>query len=327
MQECEIRTIRDHEGGIVEVRVYQRPPSGLSGVEYDFFTGEEPSRPTLVFGAADVMLAGQWGHLTPADRHFAMLRLGMSYLSQKTLWRSDPVTTHRFVLHTQSGSWLDAVEKTDEGLRFHDFTEDEVDSRVRDDILFAMKQAGYTQEKRVPIREFPWQLVSNFWTPEEIDRNIRDLDKDGLLGVQSLHGRVEHGVAHRPIEALGLTRDGEKQARRLVPPTRVLFQTAEEREKDRQNIHAALAGDELAQAEQLLEFESSIPEVLLRAAGVIAGVVLERHLRCAVEQRNQSLAEHERYPFGKSKDGIRAYANWLIGQGLVGKSERNHLEN
>jgi len=73
-----------------------------------------------------------------------------------------------------------------------------------------------------------------------------------------------------------------------------------------QHIRDELTGGELDHAEQLLQIEGQHEEAILRAAGVIAGVALERHLLHIADMANKALPEGERRTFDKSGDGITA---------------------
>jgi hypothetical protein len=90
-------------------------------------------------------------------------------------------------------------------------------------------------------------------------------------------------------------------------------------------VRLALTGDELDHAEQMLALKGRHEEAILRAAGVIAGVVLERHLSFIVDTMNSRLPEKERYVRGE-KDSISKYTGWLIGKKVVLQSDRIPLE-
>lgn len=90
-------------------------------------------------------------------------------------------------------------------------------------------------------------------------------------------------------------------------------------------VRARLAREELFHAEQMLEMKGSHEEAMLRAAGVIAGIVLERHFSDIVDKVNAKLSPAKPYTHSKN-DGISSYANFLIGEGLIEPTERTPLE-
>ena len=109
------------------------------------------------------------------------------------------------------------------------------------------------------------------------------------------------------------------ELRCIVPQVRILtFKT-------KQRIRQQLTGDELNHAEQLLEIEGQHEEAILRAAGVIAGVVLENHLASVVHQQNAKIPEaKDQYDFSGT-NAITAYADWLIKQGIILPTENKPL--
>jgi len=58
---------------------------------------------------------------------------------------------------------------------------------------------------------------------------------------------------------------------------------------------------------------------------VIAGVVLERHLKSLARQRNATLSEEDPFNIDKSK-GMGKLTNWLIGKDVIPASEQKSLE-
>jgi len=170
--------------------------------------------------------ASVWRDWPQNLREFALRRLGMTYLRENVLPRLAHRAREEFILDTTHGEYFQAVRFSNGNLEFSDYPEEVVDRAVRNDLCFALKQRRFVGGTRVPLRDFPAELLSNFWTEDEIERNILDMEREGLVEVQLLPGRVEHGVSRRSIEALGLTRDGERLAMQLLPDRRALFDSS-----------------------------------------------------------------------------------------------------
>jgi len=94
----------------------------------------------------------------------------------------------------------------------------------------------------------------------------------------------------------------------------------------RKRIRESLTGDELDHAEQLLRIEGQHEEAILRAAGVIAGVVLETHLSGLIDEVNVARPEDGQYERGSKRDGITSYADWLIGLKVIPPSEKKPID-
>ena len=91
-------------------------------------------------------------------------------------------------------------------------------------------------------------------------------------------------------------------------------------------LRGSLTNDQLDQAMQLLQTPGAHDEAMGRAAGIIAGVVLNRHLSDLVDKVNDTLGPREQYKRSIERDGIVRYTNWLIAQGLIEPIERAGLE-
>jgi len=106
----------------------------------------------------------------------------------------------------------------------------------------------------------------------------------------------------------------------VVPHLEALSHDVERR------VRAELVDAELDEAQRLLETPGEHEEAMLRAAGIIAGVVLERHLADVIDKVNDTLGEPQRYTPDAGRDGIVRYVHWLVGQGVIALSERAALE-
>ena len=95
----------------------------------------------------------------------------------------------------------------------------------------------------------------------------------------------------------------------------------------REQIRTQLTGDELDHAEQLLSVQGQHEEAILRAAGVIAGVVLERHLSDLVDKTNPTVPAGVQYTRNPKADGMQRYMDWLIGQRVIQPTERKPIEH
>ena len=91
-------------------------------------------------------------------------------------------------------------------------------------------------------------------------------------------------------------------------------------------VRAELAEAELDHANRLLEMQGAHEEAMVRAAGIIAGVVLERHLADVIDSANETLEPPQQYTPDAKRDGIVRYVTWLVGQGVIELSERTALE-
>ena len=142
---------------------------------------------------------------------------------------------------------------------------------------------------------------------------------------------IERGFSHlsalvRPgggttVVGIPFVEDTERildELRGIVPQLQIMNFDIDRR------VREQLTGDELNHAEQLLQIEGQHEEAILRAAGVIAGVVLEGHLANIVRQQNRRIPEADHYNFDKS-NSIARYASWLIGQGIIPPTERTAL--
>ena len=94
---------------------------------------------------------------------------------------------------------------------------------------------------------------------------------------------------------------------------------------DKRVFRDRLTGDELDHAQQLLAIEGQHEEAILRAAGVIAGVVLETHLSETLDCLNATLPNARRYTRSPKKDGLASYVGFLIGEKVIDPSERTGL--
>ncbi len=83
------------------------------------------------------------------------------------------------------------------------------------------------------------------------------------------------------------------ELRSIVPHMEIMSADIERQAID------ALTGDELDHASQLLEIPGRHEEAILRAAGIIAGVVLERHLKALARQVHATLPEQDRLDLDK----------------------------
>jgi hypothetical protein len=107
--------------------------------------------------------------------------------------------------------------------------------------------------------------------------------------------------------------------RGIVPQLEVLSYDAS------RDFRAQLTGDELDHADQLLEIQGQHQEAILRAAGVVAGVVLERHPGYLVDLVNSTLAPADQYP-RSDRGSIFSYAEWLMGRGVIDRCDRVPLQ-
>ena len=142
--------------------------------------------------------------------------------------------------------------------------------------------------------------------PETITCEL--LAKAGMDFHQPPHHHIE-GDADRPGQ-LG-----------VIPRLEALAADVERR------VRAELAEAELDHAERLLEMEGGHEEAMIRAAGIIAGVVLERHLAEVISKVNETLEQPQKYTPDAKRDGIVRYVTWLVGQGVIELSERTPLED
>lgn len=113
----------------------------------------------------------------------------------------------------------------------------------------------------------------------------------------------------------------QDELRGIIPQQRILSYRIEN------EIRSQLTGDELDHASQLLSISGQHEEAILRAAGVIAGVVLERHLCTIIDRENDTLSATERFQHNKKTDGIVSFKNWLVGKQIVPVSESAHIDN
>jgi len=228
----DIRTLRDRERGLVEVVVYPRPPTGRAthDLEYHIHWGEHSA--LFVFGMTEVAYVSKWVDWPQHDRDFAFRRLGMTHLRERVLSSLQAGGREELILTAEDDQHFDAAERRSGIVVFSDYPEADVDGMVRADICFALKQRGFVRGKRVRLVDLPQELLSNFWTAVELERNILDLEDEGLLGLQFLSGKVEHGVPQHPIEALGLTREGERRSAQLMPRQAALYDAIHGRPED-----------------------------------------------------------------------------------------------
>ena len=241
MEQTQVRTIRDRSKGRVEVHVYPRPYTGRTTSDIEFHLHWEECAALFVFGITEMAYASVWRDWPAEARSFALRRLGMGHLSTQVLPTLNGGDHDEFILDTSHQAYFEAVSLESGVLTFSDHPPEVVDAAVRDDILFALRESGAVRDRRVELRHFPVALLSGFWTDDEIERNVVDMESEGLLGVQFLHGRVQDGVPQRAIAALGLTRDGERLAARVSPLRDSLFEPVEPSSQDQ--VHSATNTD------------------------------------------------------------------------------------
>lgn len=82
----------------------------------------------------------------------------------------------------------------------------------------------------------------------------------------------------------------------------------------KQSIGAELVGSEVDHAEQLLNLEGSVPAAINRAAGIIAAIALEKHLKLVADAYNDNVSRQghgeDRIRY-RGEDGIIEMANKL----------------
>ena len=167
----------------------------------------DPGSPQLKIEVSDDLVQCKWTGFTREEIQRAALRFGMKELRSRIMdgiaGREGPL------LITTVAPESDAVRKTGLGLEFSDRSEDEIDRAVREDLLFALKEKRCVTGRRVAWQEFPFQLLSNFWTEAELLRNVEHLESECLVDVEWSSGPQD---PQRQVAALGLSRAGVKEA-------------------------------------------------------------------------------------------------------------------